>query len=139
MNKIWVVKDPPLAAATISLADFMFDMTPKEHARYVVGTGLAEYERQNHTIHFTEESAKLETNQRVERLELGIAGIRRQLPSSDPARDLTALWASLRARASLDEIVDMVRQDLESLPSNTDHAQGLAGALMAACHAAESG
>ncbi len=132
MNKLWIVKDPTLSGATLSLLDFMFSTTPADHARYVVGTGLAEYERQNHTLHFTEESAKLEVERRVEKLLRGIKAVRREIPSSDPDRDTVAAWAELRGRVSLSEVVDMVRQDFEAETVNTDEAQALARKLMVA-------
>lgn len=131
MSKFFVVKDP---TPNSSPEEVLMEFDTRGHARYVVGCGLESYERENHVVHATRESAVADADARVSR-----AIERLQALKNGPLarRETVSIWAELRGRVSLSEVVDMVRQDLEAEVNATDEAQVLASRLMAAIDRAQ--
>jgi hypothetical protein len=122
-SKFFVVKDPTPDSTP---EDFFMEFTSKEHGRYLFGCGLERYENENHVVHVDRASAVADAD---ERISLAVAKLQ-ALKNGPPApRETVSIWAELRGRVSLSEVVDMVRQDLEAEVGNTDEAQSMVDRL----------
>lgn len=121
MSKFFVVKDPTPDSTP---DEVLMEFTTYDHARYVIGCGLETYDREHHSVHLTREAAVADADARVAK---AIANLKALRNGSAPSTIF--LWAELRGRVSLSEVVDMVRQDLEATPGDTDEAQSMADRL----------
>lgn len=137
MSKFFVVKDPTTMGHELSLGDMLMEFTTSDHAKYVIGTGLARYDQENHSVHFTRKDAEADILSRIERMGVGLDKLLTEMHGSPPKnrvdmlRHLFAavptvqLWAGMRGKVSLADIIEMVRQDIE--------ASGTADQLELAC------
>jgi hypothetical protein len=124
MNKFWVVRDP---TPNSTPEEVLMEFTATDHAKYVIGCGLEVYTREHHEVHATREAAVADADARVAK---AVAKLNSLRTGSGPST--VALWANLRGRVSLPEVVGMVRQNLDSCVGDTDEALGLANRLIAA-------
>jgi hypothetical protein len=122
-NSFFVVRDPALDSTP---GEILMEFTASGLARYIIGCGLESFEKERHTIHVSREAAVADVDSRVAKAFTKLQALR---TGSGSGPSTISLWAALRGKVSLSEIVDMVRQDLEASPGNTDEAQSMADRL----------
>lgn len=64
LTKFWVVRN---AGPFSTLPDVCFECTMRHFSDYIAGTGKAQFDAENHTIHTDEASAKEDAEERLKK------------------------------------------------------------------------